>query len=174
MRTILYVDDHVVTGEDSSAVISFKDLSTLLLKGDSEVVLAAPPDRALEIDLKKGDLWINLKKVLSGEPVEVKSNLGTVGIRGTTFVFHVDETQSTVKVIEGVVNFKSTATGESVEVSAGQKVSATSQGLSEVQSFDVEEEQAEWDELQEEPLCCCMPALPMMLSLLAAAITKIL
>jgi hypothetical protein len=139
--TIIHDDDHVVTGEDSIAVISFADLSTLVLRGDYEIVVR----RRMEIDAPEATLWMNLKKVIRGEPVEVKSNMGFLAIKGTTFSYEVTDAAEKLKVIEGSVDFRSLVTGEETVVSSGQTASATSNGLTEVQAFDGAAEQAQWD-----------------------------
>ncbi|MFH1722198.1 MAG: FecR domain-containing protein [Candidatus Altiarchaeota archaeon] len=146
-HSVLNVCDHILTGEESSAQITFADLSTLIMREESEIVIAAPPREKGRIEVLAGRLWMNIQKVAAGEQIEVKSNWATVGIKGTTIVVDVDESETTVKVIEGTVEFTSHATGESVEVSSGQMASADSQGLSEVESFIAASEQASWEDI---------------------------
>jgi hypothetical protein len=146
-RTELCDGDHVVTGEDSSAVIAFRDLSTLLIKAESEVVVRGPPKEPSMIEIMNGRFWVNINKVIRGEPIEVKSVLVRTGIEGTTFVFEASESESRVKVLDGKVSLTSTVTGKKAIAIAGEMVIATINGLSLAQPFDVEAENASWNKL---------------------------
>ena len=68
-----------------------------------------------------GRLMMNFRKVLAGEPIEVKTNLATLGIKGTTLVVEVSDTGQVVKVIEGEVEVTSAVTGDVVSVSGGRR-----------------------------------------------------
>jgi len=143
-NTVLHVDDHVLTGEESHAVITFADLSTLFMKAESEVIIDCPELRSNRVDYRKGTFWLKVKKLILGDAIEVKTNLVTLGIKGTTFVTKVTDEATTLKVIEGEVEFTSLVTGEGVMVAAGESVTATADGLSEKGAFDVEAESASW------------------------------
>ena len=71
------------------------------------------------------------------------------GIKGTTLVLGEQNGVSSLKVIEGVVEFTSKETGEKVDVKAGEQVSADLNGLSKVEPFDVQKESASWKTLDE-------------------------
>ena len=70
------------------------------------------------------------------------------GIKGTTFVVSNTAEVSSIKVIEGTVEFKSLATGKIEIVGAGEKVAATSAGLSPKEQFDVSAESAAWEKVR--------------------------
>ena len=144
-NTVLHVDDHVLTGEESHAVITFADLSTLFMKEESEVIIDCPGLRSNRIDYRKGTFWLKVKKLVLGDAIEAKTNLATFGIKGTTFVAEVTDEATTLKVIEGEVEFTSLATGEAVMVATGETVTATAEGLSEMTTFDVAAEAALWN-----------------------------
>jgi hypothetical protein len=145
--TVLCVGDHILTGEDSNAVVTFSDLSTLMVKPEAEIVIAAPPAKATKLEIIYGRLKMNVQKVLSGDTLEVKSNLATVGIKGTTIVCEVTESSSTLKVLEGTAGFTAKATGEKILVSAGKMATATKSGLAQLRAFDVAAEKASWEKL---------------------------
>ena len=147
MDTQLCVDDHVRTSEDSSAIIGFSDLSTFVLKPESEIVVTLPPARDSKLKLLFGNIWVNVKKMATNGTLEVDMSQGVAGIKGTTFVLSETGTTSTLKVIEGTVSFTAKATGQTVEVSTGQTVQADATGLSPVTSFDVNAESADWAKL---------------------------
>jgi hypothetical protein len=68
-------------------------------------------------------------------------------VSGTTLVVEQDDTTSTLKVIEGTVKFTAKADGRTEMVRTGEVCSATKDGLGEVKTFDIDEEQAFWDDL---------------------------
>jgi hypothetical protein len=147
MDTQLCVGDHVRTSEDSSAIIGFSDLSTFVLKPESEIVVTLPPASDSKLQLLFGNIWVNVKKIANNGTMEVDMSQAVTGIKGTTFVLSETGTTSTLKVIEGTVSFTAKATGQSVEVSTGQTVQADATGLSPVTSFDVNAESADWAKL---------------------------
>jgi len=144
-NTILYVGDHVKTGEDSSAILGFADMSTFVLKQESEIVLASPPEKDSKLKLVAGNIWVNIKKIAEGGSVEVELNQAVCGIKGTTFVVSSDGKQSALQVIEGTVALTGKADGKTVPVTAGRQVTATNQGLGTATTFDPAVAQADWD-----------------------------
>ena len=147
MNTVLCVDDHVKTAEDSTAIIGWADLSTFLLKPESEIVCSSPPSHDSKIGLVLGNIWVNVKKMVKDGTMEVDMSQAVAGIKGTTFVLGETGTASTLKVLEGTVAFTAKASGQTVAVSAGQTVQADKAGLSAVTSFDVTAESADWAKL---------------------------
>jgi hypothetical protein len=145
--TVLCVGDHILTGDDSNAVVTFSDLSTLMVKPESEIVVAAPPAKAGKLEIIYGRIKMNVQKVLSGDTLEIKSNLATCGIKGTTIVCEVTESSSTLKVLEGTASFTAKATGEKILLSAGKMATATKSGLAQPRTFDVAAEKASWEKL---------------------------
>jgi len=143
-RSVLKVGDHVVVGENSNAIITFSDLSTLMIKGPAEIVISSGVHQPTALEILSGNLWGNFKKVLSGETSELKANLSTVGIKGTTIVLDVSDDAETLKVLEGEVEFTSLADGAVEKVSGGETASATSGGLSEKTTFDIKAESEQW------------------------------
>jgi hypothetical protein len=143
-RTVLKVGDHIVVGEDSNAVVSFADYSVLMVKSESEVITQGPVSRAGKVEILKGDLWLNIKKIVSGEAIEVKANLSATGIEGTTIVLNVSDGAETLKVLEGVATFTSLVDGAVEMVSSGETVTATPEGLSEKTTFDTGAEAEQW------------------------------
>jgi hypothetical protein len=147
MNTVLCQDDYVKTAEDSSAIIGWSDLTTFLLKSESEIVISVPPSHDSVIGLIAGNIWVNVKKMAHNGTMEVDMSQAVAGIKGTTFVVGETGSTSTLKVIEGTVAFTAKATGQTVSVSTGQTVTADKTGLSAVTSFDVTAESADWAKL---------------------------
>ncbi len=149
LDTVLPVGTHIRTEGDGACVLSFADLSTFVLKGESEIILESPPAKDSKVDLIKGSVWSNVKKMFKEGSMEIEMNQAVCGTRGTTFVVTDDGQTSTLKVIEGVLNFKSKTTGDSKDVSAGQTISSDAKGLTEPTNFDVAKETAEWDNVKQ-------------------------
>jgi hypothetical protein len=146
MGMILYTEDHIKTGPRSGAIISFQDLSTYVMKSDSEIILATPPEKETKLQLVAGNLWVNVKKLIKDGTMEITMNQAVSGIKGTIFVCEETGTTSTIKVIEGEVAFTDN-NGKTISVGSGKKVSATNSGMSEIESFDIKAEQEAWAEL---------------------------
>ncbi len=145
---MLYVDDHIKTGEDSSAILGFADMSTFVVKQESEIVLASPPDRDSKVKLVAGNIWTNFKNMLKGGTMEIEMNQAIAGAKGTTFICSSDGKQSTVQMIEGTVEVTGKADGKKVMITGGQQVTATSTGLGTPAPFDATAAQAEWSAVQ--------------------------
>ena len=131
LDTHLYLNDHIKSAEDSAAIISCEDMSTYVLKPESEVVLTEPPGKGTKLQILAGNLWINFKRMLKDGSMEVEMTQAVTAIKGTTF--EVWETggrnSSIISVEEGVVSVRNKTTGQTVDVSAGQIASATPAGF---------------------------------------------
>jgi len=84
----------------------------------------------------------------TGEPTVIGTNQGVVIVNETEFVIEQDSTISTVKMLQGSVEFISMSTGKSTIVSTGEKCSATETGLGNKEKFDVNAEIAEWSDTE--------------------------
>ena len=146
MGMVLCCEDHIRTGPRSSAIISFGDLSTFVMKADTEIILSTPPEKESKLDLVIGNIWVNVKKMAKNGTMEVTMNHAVSGIKGTTFVCESTGTTSTLKVIEGSVEFKDNI-GKTVTVNSGEKVSATSNGMGAKETFDIALEEQQWEGL---------------------------
>ena len=152
MDTVLPVGAHIRTQEDSSAIMSFGDLSTFVLKPESAIVLTTPPAKESKIKLVAGTIWANTKRVILEGSMEVEMQEAVAGIKGTTFVCEEIDGKSTLKVIEGTVELTAKADGKKVMVESGNMVSAASTGLGKLENFDVQKEQASWEQSGAPPL----------------------
>ena len=142
---VLEICDHVTTEDDSSAIISFADMTTFHMKASSHIIFASPPVRRSTFNLILGDILTNVRKMVKDGSMDVTMYQAVAGCKGTVFVCQEDGTTSTVKVLDGTVEFTSIATGDVALVTAGETVSATAAGLSEKTTFDVNDELERWD-----------------------------
>jgi len=136
MGRVIYVDCHIKTGEGSKAVISFSDMTTFEIKAESEIVIDTPPEKDSKMKLLAGNIWANVKKMVKDGTMEVHMGQAVAGIKGTTFELEERGGISTLKVIDGVVAFKSKATNEEKMVNSGEMLTATNTGLGEVKKID--------------------------------------
>ena len=144
MGRVIYVDCHLKTGEDSAAEISFGDMTTFKMRPESEIVIDTPPEKDSKWKLLAGNIWVNVKQMVKDGTMKVHMSQAVAGIKGTIFIMEEDGGNSKLKVIEGVVNFAPKNGGESRDVAAGQEVIATSDGLSETNTFDIAAENKPW------------------------------
>ena len=136
---------HVKTQEDSFVILTFPDLSQYHMKEDSHIVLTTDPNtKRSKLSIAAGRVWVNIKEMLETGSMEVEMQQAVCGIKGTTFVCEEIDGISTLKVIEGTVEFTSKITSEAVMVEGGQLVLADAGGLSEITTFDADAEKLEW------------------------------
>jgi hypothetical protein len=145
LQSKLYVDYHVKTFENSTAILSFSDASTYVLKPNSEIVLSSPSVRDSALKLLWGNMMLNIKHLLKYGNLPVEMSQGVSGIKGTILALSETGTESTVKVIEGTVEFKLLDSSQSVLVNKGESVTASKKGLSEKTAFDPAEELKSWE-----------------------------
>ncbi len=147
--TILPVFAHIRTQENSSAILSFSDMSTFVLKPDSEVVIDSPPEKESKIKLVAGNIWVNLKKMVNDGSMSVEMNQAVAGIKGTTFVASETDGVSGIKVIEGKIEVQALNGGESVEIIGGEMANVDISGKIIKDNFDILEEQNTWDNVDQ-------------------------
>lgn len=149
LETVIPNGAHIRTDEDSSIILSFSDMSTFVLKAESEVIIDSPPERDSKIKLVAGNIWANIKKMAKDGTMEVEMNQAVAGIKGTTFACEEKNGKSTLMVIDGTVDLKAQKTGQTVQVKSGEKVEADSNGLGQIVKFDTAEEIESWIKLNE-------------------------
>lgn len=139
LETIMYVDDHVKTSEESSAILSFADMQTFVMKEETEIALNAPPGKDSKIKMVAGKVMANIRKMMKDGSMEIDMSQAVAGIKGTRFILTETGTESTIEVTEGTVAFRSKANGQTEMVSAGEAVTASPSGLSAKSTFNAEE-----------------------------------
>ncbi len=143
---VLHVQDHVKTEEDSSAVLTLSDMTTFIMRAQSEIVLDVPKNEG-KIKLIWGKIKANVKQMLKDGTMDVEMSQAVAGIKGTTFIVEETGSESTLKVIEGKVKFTSKTTGKFQMITDGEMITATKEGLSEKKEFDVAKENKNWQNI---------------------------
>jgi hypothetical protein len=139
----------IITGPRSALILSFPDLSTFVVGPETTLVFKKVEIRKeTKLELVASNIWVNIKKMVKDGTMEVTMNQGVAGIKGTIFVCEDDGNTSTLKVIEGSVEFTAKADGKKEMVYAGEMISATAEGIGAKTSFDVKVETNKWDEIQ--------------------------
>lgn len=168
----LPVGTKLITSDNDASQVVVRDaisyhVYTLKKEGEMELLGAIPKAPGV-LKVLAGRVKANIGKVLRGEQIEVKTNLATVGIKGTEFILEVEPERTTLKTLEGVVEVTSTVDGGTMLVNPGEMVSAGLAGLSSLQTFNVEEERAAWPDVEiveqlevtMEPMGNALPAEP--------------
>jgi len=122
----LNIKDRVLTIGKSVAQLSFKDDTVITLGKNSDFKIS---DYAFEPKVKKTRFSIakGVFKSITGKigkvapkKFKIKTKTATMGIRGTTVIGRVSDTESTFACTVGAIAVTSNATGEVVRVNAGQ------------------------------------------------------
>jgi len=143
--TVLYEGDHIMTKGDAMVIINFPDMTTFVMKPNSELIIDYDSTKKeSKWAVVNGRVWANVKKMVKDGSMDMQMSQAVAGIKGTIFVCEEIDGVSTLKVIEGKVTFTDT-TGTVVTVKTGQMVSADETGMTEVTAFDVDAEYADWD-----------------------------
>lgn len=145
LDTILYVGDHIKTSGDSGCILSMLDMTTFHIKPESEIIVTVPSGKNSIIELVLGNIYANVKEIVTHGTMEVEMNQAVAGIKGTTFICEETGSKSTLKVLEGKVNLSSNITGNAVSVSAGEMVVADAAGNLTKSTFNIEMEAKKWD-----------------------------
>lgn len=145
----LPVGTKVITSDNENSTVTVKDNvtnSVLILRPDTEVdLLGGLPEEPGVLKVLWGKLKMNVGKVLRGESIEVKTNLATLGIKGTEFIVEVDSEKTSLKVTEGVVSITS-VDGKSTVINPGETAYVDINGLSAISTFAIQEELTTWQE----------------------------
>ena len=146
---VLHIDDHIKTGDDSTASLGLADMTTFVMKPESEIVLATQSRKRNILKLVWGKIRANVKRMVKDGSMDVEMSQAVAGIKGTTFVVEDNGKKSTLKVIEGHVEFTSKTTGKKIMVNGGEMVTATKTGLGDKKKLDLVKENQEWDKINE-------------------------
>ena len=143
---VLNVDDHIKTGDDSTAVLSLTDMTTFVMKPDSEIILATPPEKENKIKLIAGKVWVNVKRMVKDGTMDVEMSQAVAGIKGTniTCSSNLDGSENRVKVLRGHARVLILETQQEMDVQMGEELIIKKGGKSEKQEINVQQEQKKW------------------------------
>jgi hypothetical protein len=138
----------ITTRENSTCIIAFEDGSTMTMQPDTEILIIGDDkkDRSV-IKTLAGNILVNIKKIANGEPIETRTQLATIGTKGTKYVCEVTEEETIVKVIEGTVSVDSLVNHQNSLVGTGNYITASATGITPPEAFNIQQEQAHWDSI---------------------------
>lgn len=131
LDTVLYEGDHIKTAEDAACTLSFADMSNFVMKSETHIILAKTGGSESKLKLVIGNIIANVKKMIKDGTMEVDCDQAVAGIKGTKFELWElgQKSGTTLKVEEGIVEFRHKISGKITMVSSGQIVSATPSGF---------------------------------------------
>ncbi|MGM0599093.1 MAG: FecR domain-containing protein [Candidatus Rifleibacteriota bacterium] len=145
---ILDVMDHVQTKHDSTAIMTLSDLTTFVMKPESEIVLNTESEKENKIKLLAGKVWVNVKKMIKDGSMDVEMSQAVAGIKGTniTCSSNKDGSENRVKVLRGQARVMIRETRQEIALAMGEELVIKKGVKPEKNKIDVEEAQKEWDD----------------------------
>ena len=145
MDTIICVGDVVRTGNDSICILSLSDMTTFEMRPNSEVFMNTETEKQSQITLLFGKMLANAKKMIIDGSMSVEMSQAVAGIKGTTFVVESNDTESTLMVLEGTVEFL-TNDGETLIVNSNEMVTAKNGEAGGIEPFSAIKELSTWSD----------------------------
>lgn len=145
MEMVIPVGTRIRTKEESTVTLGFSDMSTFILKPETEIILSKPPGKESKLGLVAGNIWVNIKKMVKDGSMEIDTFQAVAGIKGTTLVASADKEKATFKLIEGQLSVKALNSNESVNLIGGQSAAVDKAGAIVKENFDFIAEQDSWD-----------------------------
>jgi hypothetical protein len=108
---------------DSWFELEFKDGSTVAITGKSTLTFSDQGQK--ELHLKEGNLSSNIKPQPPGKPLLIHTRSAVLEVLGTQFEVEAGLSSTMLNVSKGKVRLKRLSDGDTVDVTAGQRVVAT-------------------------------------------------
>ncbi len=142
----LNVLDHVKTEQDSGAILSMQDMTTFVVKPESEIILTVPSGQDSKVTLVAGNIWVNVKKMVTNGTMEVEMSQAVAGIKGTNITCSTSRDEDRIQVLRGIAEVLIRETQERMTVAEGEELVIKAGGKAEKVEIDVSAEQKKWDE----------------------------
>lgn len=142
----LNVLDHVKTEQDSGAILSMQDMTTFVVKPESEIILTVPSGQDSKITLVAGNIWVNVKKMVTNGTMEVEMSQAVAGIKGTNITCSTSRDEDRIQVLRGIAEVLIRETQERMTVAEGEELVIKAGGKAEKVEIDVSAEQKKWEE----------------------------
>ena len=123
---ILYADDQIKVGQDSSLEIQFHNNSRVKVMENTQIIINESQHyqkmSSSSIKVKIGEVWVDVKEGFSDIfKFKVETPNAVAGVRGTTFSVKYADDSTEVMVGEGIVEVSQKTNHEKVEVRKGYK-----------------------------------------------------
>jgi len=142
----LNVLDHVKTEQDSGAILSMQDMTTFVVKPESEIILTVPSGQDSKVTLVAGNIWVNVKKMVTNGTMEVEMSQAVAGIKGTNITCQTSRDEDRIQVLRGIAEVLIRETQERMTVAEGEELVVKAGGRAEKVEIDVTAEQKKWEE----------------------------
>ncbi len=140
----LNVLDHVKTEQDSGAILSMQDMTTFVVKPESEIILTVPSGQDSKVTLVAGNIWVNVKKMVTNGTMEVEMSQAVAGIKGTNITCQTSRDEDRIQVLRGIAEVLIRETQERMTVAEGEELVVKAGGKTEKVEIDVAAEQERW------------------------------
>jgi hypothetical protein len=115
--------------EENGGTLKLGNTTTLEIQPNTLIEVEALTGDSSTLLLQEGEFTADVTGLPSGGSLKVDMSQAVAEITGTVFTVTETGTESTLRVKEGSVAFTSKVDGETVTVAAGEKVTATAEGL---------------------------------------------
>jgi len=146
LATVLNNDDRIRTRSQSGAILSFADLSTFVMKEESIIVLDLASQKNSKINLIAGNIWVNVKKMVSDGSMDIEMSQAVAGIKGTNITCSTSRGEDRIQVLRGMAEILIRETRETVIVNEGEELIVRAGGKTEKVEIDVNNEQKKWED----------------------------
>jgi hypothetical protein len=146
MDMVIDTGSIIKTEAESTAIISFADMTTFCMKPFTTVIMDTPPEKGSKWSLLSGKVWANVKQMMKDGTMNVTMNQAVAGIKGTVLILEENGQESILKVVDGDVEYTAKKDSAKVMVAKGEMVRARDSGLMPKESFDIEAERHNWQE----------------------------
>jgi len=136
----------IKTEAESTAIISFADMTTFCMKPFTTVIIDTPPEKESKLSLLAGKVWMNVKKMVQDGTMNVTLTQAVAGIKGTILILEENGQESILKVIDGSVAYTAKKDGAVTMVEKGELARANANGLMPKEKFEIAAEQNSWQE----------------------------
>ena len=144
LDTEIFEDDRIKTEEDSGAILGLEDMSTYVIKPETTLIIHTEENKTTKLEMLIGTMIANIKKMAEGKTLEIEMIQCGGSIEGTIVVFEERGSMSNIYLFAGSVTVKSKRNGKRVTLQPGQWSSTGSDGVINIQDFDIEKEAKKW------------------------------
>ncbi len=137
LDTVLHINDRIRAKEESGAILSFINMSTLTMRPES-IVIVAPEKKNSKFKLIAGKFWVNLKKAVYHGVIDIEMSQAVGGITGPLSALAEPGDPSPVWLFTSSADITSATTGEVITLEPGQKATITANTPVAVETFDIE------------------------------------
>ena len=145
LEMVLNVDDHVKTAEKSTAIISFADMTTFVMKPQSEIILSSSAAKDTQVKLLSGNLWVNVKKMMKDGSMDIEMSQAVAGIKGTNITCgSPNRDEDHIQVLRGLADVLIKESQQRILVSEGEELVVKKGQPPEKVQFDPQKVNDEW------------------------------